>query len=84
MQVLSLPLKTLVWEGMCSEHDYQAHLKRISDYLLIGEGIWWHQETDTGYLVFHDGDAEPEFPEEGPALRDFQTESLTSSHAYLK
>ena len=33
--------------------DFQAHLEKISDYLLMGEGIWWHDEN--GNIVMHDG-----------------------------
>ena len=57
---------------MCSDTDYQAHLERLSDYLLTGEGVWWHRDSDTGDFVFHDGESEPEYREEGPPLMDFK------------
>ena len=32
-----------------SEH-YQAHLERISDYILLGPGVWW-SELPEGMMV---------------------------------
>ena len=39
------------WITTHSSH-YQAHLERISDYLIHGKGVWWdEQETE---IVFYD------------------------------
>ena len=38
---------------------WQAHLQRLSRYLVCGEGIWWHT-VDKGY-EFHDGNHSPDF-----------------------
>ena len=43
---------------------WQGHLEQIS-YLFVGEGVWWYK-----YLVFHDGDADPDY-HPGPELRHF-------------
>ena len=75
---------TRIHEGMCSPRVYQAHLERISDYLLPGEGVWWHEDDDTGDIIFHDGDGEPETRSEGPQLKSFEDESFKTSHEYVK
>ena len=55
----SEPIENMVIDpDFCDNRDYQAHLERISDFLLVGEGVWWHREEDTGDFVFHDGDGE--------------------------
>ena len=51
-------------------HSWQAHLKRLSPYLILGEGVWWHS-TITGY-EFHDGKEAPEFQNQGPQLLHFR------------
>ena len=57
-------------------------MERISDYLLCGEGVWWHRESDV--IVFYDGDESPKFNGKGPSLKNFESESLQSVHAELK
>ena len=52
---------TVIYSGFCDSRDYHAHLERISDFLLVGEGVGWHRDTDTGDFVFHDGDAELDY-----------------------
>ena len=52
---------------------YQAHLERISDYIAVGPGIWWHKDEATGNIVFHDGPDEPETRPEGPLCIIFGT-----------
>lgn len=51
-----------------SESGIQGHLKRIIDYISIGEGHWWTREGD--WLVFYDGDDEPNELTDGPELWD--------------
>ena len=51
-------------------HSWQAHLKRLSPYLILGEGVWWHS-TITGY-EFHDSKEAPEFQNQGPQLLHFR------------
>ena len=53
---------------------WQAHLQRLSLYLVHGEGIWWHK-TETGY-EFHDGPQSPDFQHQGPPLAHFRHSSI--------
>ena len=48
-------------------------LKRIIDFISIGEGHWWTREGD--WLVFHNGDDKPNDLPNGPELWD-----LSKSH----
>ena len=61
-----------------SLHSWQEHLKRISPYLVVGEGIWW--SMNNGDYHFHDGDNDPEGHEEGPDLLHFRDTQLNSFH----
>ena len=56
----------------------QAHIERISDYLLCGEGIWWHHNPKYNDIIFHDGKDEPDEHIEGPRMTDFTEYSLRS------
>lgn len=56
-----------------SEH-YQAHLERISDYLLPGPGVWWKPTTQSG-IMFLDGSNEDEHRLNGPTLQHFRSMS---------
>ena len=53
---------------------WAAHLERISDYLLPGEGVWWKKEKSTIEL-FDSDDESIEHPE-GPSMMYFQTANL--------
>ncbi len=46
-------------------HSWQAHLGRISSYLVSKE-VWWKTTADG--FSFHDADSDPEFHSEGPSL----------------
>lgn len=61
---------------------YQAHLERISDYILPGEGVWWKSDAEGG-VEFFDSDKEPDFREEGPKLHHFRSSSLKQEESYL-
>ncbi len=52
---------------------WQGHLERISCYL-EGEGIWW-SKNDASF-VFFDGDVDPDYHSEGPALKHFRSINL--------
>ena len=54
-------------------HSWQAHLKRISAYL-VSKNVWW-KATSEGY-EFNDGDDDPEFRIEGPTLLHFRSSSI--------
>ena len=53
---------------------WQAHLTRISLFLLPGKGVWW-KNTQDGY-EFMDGSEEPNCHAEGPPLCHFRNTSL--------
>ena len=44
-------------------------MQDVADYLVCREGLWWSKEGN--YLLFHDGDDEPCFRDEGPPFRSF-------------
>lgn len=51
-------------------HSWQAHLERISNYLVLGPGVWWREEAK-GY-TFHDGDTDSNFRNAGSRLCHFR------------
>ena len=53
---------------------WQAHLQRISKFLLPGEGVWW-EKTSSGYHFF-DSDEDPDYHKEGPTLMHFRSTHL--------
>ncbi|XP_057308110.1 uncharacterized protein LOC130645997 [Hydractinia symbiolongicarpus] len=55
---------------------YQAHLERIADFLLYGNGVWWHRENDI--IIFHDGKEDDDFRVEGPLMTNFKQDNLQS------
>ena len=50
---------------------FQAHLERISHFLLLGKGVWWLQDED-GNVRFTDGDQDSDFQPGGPELLHFR------------
>ena len=53
---------------------WQAHLERISNYLVYGPDIWWN---DNGRpYVFHDGDHDPNTHPLGPKLHHFWSSTI--------
>ena len=62
---------------------YQAHLERIADFLLPGEGVWWHLDQDSKSVVFHDAEGEPDYHPEGPSLTHFRSSTLDSVQSHL-
>ncbi len=50
-------------------NSWQAHLERISRFLVHGEGTWW-KRVDEGYQ-FLDGNSDPD-QQSGPALHHFR------------
>ena len=63
--------KTFIQHHLSS---WQAHLKRISTFLLMGKGVWW--KTDNDYYVFSDSSEDPEYLAEGPPLLHFRNTQL--------
>ncbi len=54
---------------------WQAHLERISTYLVCGKGIWW-EETQDSY-IFYDSDSNANCHPEGPTLMHFRDSNLS-------
>ena len=55
---------------------WQAHLKRISHYLIEGKGAWWNI-TESGDVCFDDGGNDLESVHKGPCLLHFCTSELS-------
>ncbi len=53
---------------------WQAHLQRISPYLVKGSGVWWKGVED-GYL-FADGDSDPDYRPEGPNVLHIRSSTI--------
>ena len=53
---------------------WQAHLNRISPFLIPGEGIWWRQDADS--YIFQDSMHDSEYHSEGPKLLHFRNSRL--------
>ena len=75
---------TIISHHIITKHprDYQAHLERISDFLLCGEGCWWRH--DIRGVEFFDSPKEPEVKPEGPALHHFRSTTLKDEYLYLR
>ena len=61
---------------------YQAHLEKIADFLLCGEGTWWRHIL-TG-VEFLDGPDERQSNGKGPPLHHFRTHTIKSEDQYLR
>ena len=62
---------------------YQAHLERIADFLLRGEGVWWHFDKDMRCIIFHDGADQQSSRLQGPPLHHFRSWTVRMERAYL-
>ena len=58
----------------CRIQSWQAHLERISHFLVEGEGVWWREYDNVYY--FKDGDDNPKYNSQGPQLLHFRTATL--------
>lgn len=58
---------------------WQAHLTRISNYMLLGEGVWW--KVEGSHYIFFDGDSDPNFKKEMTELPHFRSTGLKDLHA---
>ena len=56
------------------KHSWQAHLERISPFLLEGEGVWWNEEGDS--YKFYDGATDPPYHSQGPKLLHFRDATI--------
>ena len=55
-------------------NSWQAHLTRISPYLIPGPGVWWSDLADS--VEFADGPEEADFRPEGPRMPHFRNSTL--------
>lgn len=67
-------------EGCTSS--WQAHLERISSFLVYGPGLWW-DKVPNGYKFF-DGDEDDSFRQPGPPLLHFRSASLNEMQVSRK
>ena len=61
---------------------YQAHLERISDFLLLGKSAWWTRTSDG--IEFLDGATSPTSNETGPCLHHYRTATLSDVDCHLQ
>ena len=59
------------------KHSWQAHLERISPFLLAGKGIWWQEAKNGSSYLFFDGNDKPDYHLEGPQLLHFRNAAIT-------
>jgi hypothetical protein len=66
-----------------SSSSWQAHLERISDFLIVGKDIWW-SSNEEGDLEFFDGkNTGVDVRSEGPKLHHFRSSDFKEEEAYL-
>ena len=64
------------------KRQWQAHLERISDFLLPGHRLWW--EFDGENVIFHDSAEHIDACPPDPTLHHFRSSSLKEEESYLK
>ena len=81
----SLPMygNTLISKMLIEKHvrSWQAHLERISDFLLSGQGGWW-LEQENGDVEFLDGEEAATTHPQGPMLHHFRSSNFTAEEKY--
>ena len=83
-QALPAKVNTVIpleWSEHSSVH-YQAHLERISDYLLHGPGVWW-QHVEKGVEFFDIESRNPHIHIQTPQPQHFRSSSLGDVDVYL-
>ena len=63
--------------------EVQAHLERVSDFLLPGQGVWW-KKIPSGGIEFLDSSLEATSHPDGPQLHHFRSSNMTEEIEYLK
>ena len=56
------------------KNSWQGHLEHLSNFLVLGPGIWW--EAKDGAFYFKDGARDPAFRKEGPQLLHYRSSTL--------
>ena len=76
---------TIIAHRIAEKHSrsWQAHLERISDFLLIGKGNWWIEHKN-GDVEFHDGEQSPDVHPQGPSLHHFRSSNFNDEEKYLQ
>ena len=76
---------TIIPEVLMEKHirSWQAHLQRISDFLLSGEGIWWRKQGN-GDVEFLDGQRSISSHPQGPLLHHFRSSNFSAEEEYLQ
>ena len=78
-----LPNTVVPYEFMARKpRVWHAHLERIADFLLLGEGVWWSQEEEG--ICFNDGPQKPSKHIEGPQMHHFRSSTLKIEAEYLQ
>ena len=76
--------RTIIPQDLKEKHirSWQAHLERVSDFLLPGKGIWWieHEDGDTEFL---DGEKESNMSAQGPLLHHFRSSNFCVEEQYF-
>ena len=82
-QMLGPTVNTVIPYSWLSTHPtlHQAHLERISDFLLPGPGVWWrHNQAGIEFL---DGSNSPSQHPEGPDIHHVRSTLLSDIDIYL-
>jgi hypothetical protein len=76
---------TIIPHEIIEKHirSWQAHLERVSDFLLTGKGSWW-MEHENGDIEFYDGEQPPDNHSGGPSLHHFRSSNFKSEEKYLE
>jgi len=80
---LPQPKNTVIGQRFLMKHSriWQAHLQKISDYLIVGE-VWWKWNED-GSIEFFDSETEPTSRHCGPHLYPFRSHSIKKVQQHL-
>ena len=73
---------TIIPKSLLDTQHYQAHLERISDFLIHGPGVWWKETPDA--IMFLDGTDQPDYRDEGPTLQSFRSVSSMDIDLFLQ
>lgn len=83
-QCLPPPLNTSIPLSLILKHgrEWQAHLEKIADFLLEGEGTWWRNDGQA--IEFFDVTNSPSHETTGPPLHHFRSSTLASEELYIQ
>ena len=61
---------------------WQAHLEKISDYILPGKGVWWNK-SDEGCMEFFDAEGNAEHQPNGPEVHHYRSTTFQAEEKNL-